>query len=200
MFTVNARKARWLAICLALVSATTLVAAADLADKIAPKPAKPLTTVKAWQVVYTVPGSQPDNAWRYLQSLQVHLRELASPSLLSTTGCETNVEYLDCPAVEKATRGNDPKGMREVTSLTYYVDKTDWVDLEKVFTEAVKRANKEATSPGSPDFYKMKPTLVDLGDPACIPPYASPCYSRPVCTMIGKCSLSSTSCVPCNYP
>jgi hypothetical protein len=166
--------------------------------------AKVLTKRPGKEIVFSVPASQEEGRkpWRHLQRLQVHLDELDVSGQVQLLGCETNVPTLDCEAVKTATRSNDPKGIEGVTTLTYSIYDGEWNGgVKKLLTDALKRTNDDEIAAKKQAAVEVKMVATPktfTEEPACSQ-YASPCYSRAVCTMYAGCSKSTLSCVQCNY-
>ena len=138
-----------------------------------------------------IPNNGVTSTWRYLQVVQVHLKELEQNQFLSEIGCVTNVATLDCAALASATATTPLIG--DVRSVTYRVFKTDWKVFRTMATEAEDRFSEEETG-----VVKLKRSKVPVSipEPACNPPPG--CYARAICTMYSGCSKSQYSCVKCN--
>ena len=139
--------------------------------------------------------------WRHLQRLIVQIREGDSAHKAQLLGCETSSEFFDCGDLETATKSDQPKGIKKIVSVTYSVYDDDYASgVKDLLDKALERTNKDESvgHPSTPVVVNQK--LIDFpftSKPACSQ-FAQPCYSRPVCTMYGACSKSTTSCVKCN--
>lgn len=157
-----------------------------------------------YQLDFTVSNEKPREEWRQLQRVQLHITEEIPENLLRSMGCETDSD-VDCEQLATAERGHRNKPLRKVTKLTYYVNEGEWTDGAKgipaKFEQALAVTNSEESASGSNIRVNLAPPRrVQLPDPACVPPYANPCYARPVCVQYGGCSKVTTSCKPCSYP
>ena len=160
----------------------------------------------------------PEDMWRQLQRYQTHLaQEPGRPNL--AIDCSTPFpvvideathtitdEGISCEQLAAAKKSTAYKKLIEVNRLTYTVLMSDWdKDLEVAFNNARTKANAEeadeAPAGHTPDIVVIDTKDVEItSQPACIPPYKSPCYYRPQCLSLGKCSQVSTGCAVCSLP
>lgn len=149
------------------------------------------------------------DSWRYLQAFNLTLDELLTAAERSRIGCQTSVEEISCEQLWAAVGLGRPQHIENVRNVTFAIYRDDWNGLggkaslrEKFDQEKAIFEEQEGAEDGA-----ARPTQVDLAvsgevgfkEPACVPPYANPCYSRPACTMSGGCSKSLLSCKPCSY-
>ena len=140
-------------------------------------------------------------AWHRLLAFHTYLREqlgVAEGADLQSAnvGCVSklceSLEPIPVPAEEGALPPYKP-----AVSVTYRVYQADWDSgrLKGIF-EGAEKSIADADSLKGSDFNVKDPIKSPDGS-TCIPPYQPPCYDRPVCTLYGGCSRSSTSCVKC---
>lgn len=162
---------------------------------------------KGCRVTFSKVPTTSEEPWRYLQLIQLHLRELDTGNQLQAVGCDTDVDKVTCEDVENAKSANNK--LNKVTTLTYWIAPEEWSEDKKILWngayERFKGDNPKSTIPpseGNEGVISYTPLVTDPpAPPVCGPPtYSTPCYPRAWCTSTGKCSKSTTSCVACNPP
>lgn len=151
-----------------------------------------------------------EDSWRYLQAFNQKLMEITTPEERSRMGCETNIDAISCEQLWAATGKGRPQRITDVRNVRYAVYRDDFSGHgnRRSIRALIEKAQgdfdeQESIQSGEKD-QAIRAALGISGEtsfpePACSPPYAKPCYSRPVCTMYGGCSQSLTSCKQCSY-
>lgn len=149
------------------------------------------------------------DSWRYLQAFNLTLDELLTAAERSRIGCQTSVEEISCEQLWAAVGLGRPQHIENVRNVTFAIYRDDWNGLggKASLREKFDQAKAIFEEQEGAEDGAARPTQVDLAvsgevgfkEPACVPPYANPCYSRPACTMSGGCSKSLLSCKPCSY-
>lgn len=164
---------------------------------------------KGCKVTYTKVATSNEDAWRHLQLIQVHLRELDTQNQLAAAGCDTDDAKVSCEDVENAREKSTWGKLKNVKTLTFWIAPEDWTETKKSLWngayERFKADNPKTSAPpneGNEGVIAYSAvTTAPPAPPVCGPPdYSLPCYPRAWCTSTGKCSKSTTSCVACNPP
>ena len=155
---------------------------------------------------YTDPGSGKKynfimQAWHRLLAFHTTLREqLGVAEGVDIQSADVGCVSKLCEGFEPVVPAGEEGGLAPYNppaSVTYRVYKTDWDRgrLKAVFQAA--GASIEATESLAKGDFNVGAPYETPEESTCIPPYQPPCYDRPVCTLYGGCSRSSSTCVKC---
>jgi hypothetical protein len=165
-----------------------------------------MSAANADEFVYTFEVSGGDKTagvegWQRLLAFQTRLREL----LEVPEGADLQVADIGCALcgdfepVKGQLQGQDvllpPRNPPAAVSYVFFGKDRD--RIAPIFADAynVVQSDKDLQSTS----FRMTVSGMKASAPLCSD-YQSPCVKRPVCTMYGGCSRSSTSCVQCVMP
>lgn len=163
-----------------------------------------MNVTKGADVAPAPPDEFGMKGWLRLQQVRLHLAEIDSGRVLQNVSCQphsANAKYelelrgsnVDCTIFDAG--GFWQPLLEQVDSMTFTYRKDQAKQVEPILKEAVRRVGESYPDAG---FRAMPSPPYESGkEPACIPPYHSPCVVNPVCKSLNYCSRSAYSCQQC---